>query len=86
MQLFFVALVGYVLFFVVQRFTSHDSALYCWSMCYVDLWESHFKCHLKIRYHERGLCLKNYCVMNMTIPSLKYKGGCVLTFWGGGAG
>ena len=44
------------------------------------------KCHLKIRYHKRGLCLKNDCVTNMTVLCHEYKGGCILTIVLGGGG
>ena len=44
------------------------------------------QCHLKIRYHKRGLCLKNDCVMNMTVECHEYRGGCILTFSFGGRG
>ena len=33
------------------------------------------KCHFKIRYHKRWLCLKNDCVMNMTVLRHAYKMG-----------
>ena len=32
------------------------------------------KCHLKIKYHKKGLCLKNDCVMNVTVLHHEYKG------------
>ena len=44
------------------------------------------KCHLKIKYHKRGLCLKNDCVVNMTVLHHEYKGGCILTILLGGGG
>ena len=44
------------------------------------------KCHLKIRYHKRGLCLKNDCIMNMAVLHHKYNGGCILTICLGGEG
>ena len=43
-------------------------------------------CPLKIRYHKRGLCLKNDCVMNMTVLRHAYKMGCILTICSGGGG
>ena len=39
------------------------------------------KYHLKIRYHKRGLCLKNDCIMNMTLLHHEYKAGYI--FLGG---
>ena len=30
------------------------------------------KSHLKIRYYKRGSCLKNDCVMNMTVLRHEY--------------
>ena len=43
------------------------------------------KCHLKIRYHKRRLCLKNDHVMNMALEHHEYKGFHSEIFFEGGA-
>ena len=39
------------------------------------------KSHLKIKYHQRRLCLKTDRAMNVTVLHHEYKWGCILTFY-----